>query len=161
MILQDSLSEKVKSPKSRLVFGRTNFVVYWRLYMANGAPPPVQQYSLKGPQVEPGAGYWMYCSQLHIPTIDELTQFTEDPHSPHFFPAPPDADVTAREFAELLELAQWRDDPCRLVNVKPCKERNLIPCKFPQELPMAFGCRRSISKLLNLQPPALGAVMVN
>jgi hypothetical protein len=129
--------------------------------MPNGNPPTIEKYSLKGPQVEPGAGYWMYCSQLHIITIDELTKLTEDSGSPHFFPEPPDAAVTAKEFGELLELARWRDDPCRLVNPTPCAKLNLTPCKPQKGLPGAFGCRRPISKLLNLAPPPLGAVMVN
>jgi hypothetical protein len=123
--------------------------------------PAIQKYSLKGPQVDPGASYWMYCSQLHALTIQELTQLTEDQTSNDFFPAPPNADVTAKEFDELLQLAPWRDDPCKLVNIKPCKKPELTPCKSIKELPQAFGCRRPISKLLNLTPPALGAVVVN
>ena len=123
--------------------------------------PPLGNYSLKGPQVEPGSSYWMYCSQLHLLTIAELTQLTENQTSKDFFPAPPDAAVTAREFEELLELARWRDDPCKLVNVRPCKKVELTPCKPVKELPGAFGCRRPISKLLNLTPAPLGTVVVN
>ena len=36
-----------------------------------------------------------------------------------------------------------------------------MPCEFDSKLPKAFDCRRPISKLLNLMPPPLGAVMVN
>lgn len=124
-------------------------------------PPPIQNYALKGPQVDPGASYWMFCSQLHAVTIQELTQLTENPASKAFFPAPPNAAVTAKEFDELLELARWRDDPCRLVNAEPCKDAELTPCKSQKNLPQAYGCRRPISKLLNLAPPLLGAVVVN
>src|SRR4051794_34580925 len=96
--------------------------------------PPVGKYMLKGPQVDPGSGYWMYCSQLHVLTLEELTQDTEDHGSRHFFPEPPDAAVTAREFQELLDLAGWRDDPCRLVS--PCprvEEGHRRPCHRPRE----------------------------
>jgi hypothetical protein len=106
----------------------------------------------------------MYCSQLHIVTIDELTKLTEDSGSDHFFPAPPDAAVTAQEFEELLDLAGLRDDPCKLVNTEPCPkstDKDRRPCKRPKELPMAFDCRRPISKLLNLVPTPLGGVLVN
>jgi len=131
--------------------------------MSSPAAPPVAKYALTGPQVDPGAGYWMYCSQLHVPTIDELLSITEDPGSRYFFPPPPDAATTAREFAELLDLARWRDDPCRLVSTGDCprvSERDRRPCHRPRELPQAYGCRRPISKLLNLVPPSLGAVLV-
>ena len=125
------------------------------------APPPVAPYALTGPQVEPGAGYWMYCSQLHIVRIEELTALTEDPTSDHFLPEPPDATVTAKEFDELVELAGQRDDPCKLVDVGKCKPIKGQPCDRAKELPKAFGCRRPISKLLNLAPPALGSVLLN
>jgi hypothetical protein len=132
---------------------------------ARMAPPSVEKYKLKGLQVDPGAGYWMYCSQLHVLTIEELTQVTENSHSDHFFPPPPpDAAVTAKEFEELLDLAKWRDDPCKLVSPSPCpkiKEDDRRPCHRPKELPQAYDCRRPISKLLNLTPPPLGAVLVN
>jgi hypothetical protein len=106
----------------------------------------------------------MYCSQLHIVRIEELTQLTEDTSSPHFFPEPPDAKVTAKEFEELVQLASWRDDPCKLVDTSKChkiSEKEEWPCHRPKDLPMAFYCRRPISKLLNLMPPPLGAVMMN
>jgi hypothetical protein len=126
-------------------------------------PPPVEKYQLKGPQVDPGSSYWMVCSQLHVLAIEELTQVTEDEHSRYFFPPPPDAAVTAKEFDELLDLARWRDDPCRLVSTSHCPkvgDGDRRPCHRPRELPGAFGCRRPISKLLNLVPPSLGAVLV-
>jgi hypothetical protein len=124
-------------------------------------PPPVAPYALKGPQVDPGAGYWMFCSQLHIVRIEELTALTEDTGSKHFFPEPPNATVTAKEFDELVELAGMRDDPCKLVNPGKCKPVEGQPCARPKELPGAFGCRRPISKLLNLTPPPIGGVLMN
>lgn len=127
------------------------------------ASPPVQPYALPGPHVDPGAGYWMFCSQLHAVRIEELTHLTEDAGSAHFFPAPPDASVTAQEFDELLSLARWRDNPCRLVDVskRPKVPDEGRPCHRPKDLPMAFEYRRPISKLLNLTPPPIGAVLVD
>ena len=124
-------------------------------------PPAVQPYSLKGPQVDPGSGYWMFCPQLHNVRIEELTALTEDPNSDHFFPPPPNATVTAKEFDELLTLAHERDDPCRLVDSSKCEKIGGRPCRRPKKLPMDFGCGWRISKLLNLTPPPLGAVLVN
>jgi len=104
----------------------------------------------------------MYCPQLHNVRIEELTALTEDPASEHFFPAPPNAAVTAQEFDELVRLSGERDDPCKLVNTKPCKEIKGAPCeRLKEDLPMRFDCRRPISKFLNLAPPPIGAVLVN
>ncbi len=131
----------------------------------NNAQQGGHKYSLTGPQVEPGAGYWMFCPQLHIVGIDELTRLTDDAASPHFFPAPPaeDGPQTEQEMDELLELARWCDDPCHLVHEDKdrCPRGEGVPCQRAGELPGAFGCRRPISKLLNLAPPPLGAVLVN
>ncbi len=125
------------------------------------APPNVQPYALKGPQVDPGAGYWMYCSQLHLVRIEELTALTEKTGSDHFFPPPPNAAVTAQEFDELVRLAHARDDPCKLVNVEKCKPIKGHPCHHDKDLPGAFDCRRPISRLLNLTPLPIGVVMVS
>src|SRR5215203_3084198 len=110
-------------------------------------PPAVQPYQLRGPQVDPGAGYWMYCPQLHNVRIEELTALTEDPASDYFFPPPPNAAVTAQEFDELVRLARERDDPCKLVNPSPCKRIRGSPCDRPKNLPGSFDCRQPISKL--------------
>jgi hypothetical protein len=103
----------------------------------------------------------MYCPQLHNVRIEELEALTENPGSDHFFPPPPNATVTEKEFDELVRLAHERDDPCKLVNPSRCKEITGIPCHRRKELPMAFDCRRPISKLLNLTPPPIGAVLLN
>lgn len=133
---------------------------------AGADPCVVPEYALTGRQVEPDAGYWMFCSRLKIVTIDELTAVTDDAGSRHFFPPFPDPcsdagrDETAQEFDELLDLVGRRDEPCSLVYTTPCGTLD-APCNFPQALPKSFGCRRPISKLFNLMPSALGAVLVN
>ncbi|HEX8285669.1 MAG TPA: vanadium-dependent haloperoxidase [Pyrinomonadaceae bacterium] len=115
-------------------------------------PCKPHEYSLAGMQVEPAAGYWMYCARLCIPTIEEVTKLTDNSRDEeNFFPPYPDpcdkkgAAVIEREMEELLELARRRDEPCSLVG-KP-------------EGPI--GRREPISKLLSLTPPPLGAVVVN
>jgi hypothetical protein len=109
-------------------------------------PCKPHEYALMGPQVEPDSSYWMYCSKLHIVTIDELKAFTDDKSKPDsYFPPYPDpctkegAAEIKKEMEELLELSKLRDDPCALVG----------------------GPRKPISKLLNLMPPALGATLVS
>jgi hypothetical protein len=114
-------------------------------------PCKVHEYALMGPQVEPQAGYWMYCAKLCVVSIKELTAVTDDPKSDGYFPPYPDpcskegAAIIQKEIEELVGLAQRRDDPCSLVGKAQGK----------------LGPRQPISKLLNLTPPALGAVVVN
>jgi hypothetical protein len=114
-------------------------------------PCKVHEYALMGPQVEPQAGYWMYCAKLCIVSIRELTAVTDDPKSDGYFPPYPDpcskegAAITQKEIEELVALSKRRDDPCSLVG----------------KAEGALGVREPISKLLNLTPPALGAVVVN
>lgn len=124
--------------------------------MSSGSPGSggIHEYALTGPQVEYEASYWMYCSKLCIPSIDALTKVTDDSSSgnqQHYFPPYPDpntpqgAAVIKAEMEELVELAHHRDDPCALVGAKSGK----------------LGLREPISKLLNLTPPPLGAVLMN
>lgn len=121
--------------------------------MSNGSNKPcvVPEYALKGPQVDPQASYWMYCSKLHIVTIEELTAVTDTKGPEGYFPPYPDpcdsagAETIQREMDELVELSKHRNDPCALSG----------PAQG------ALGLRRPISKLLNLTPPPLGAVVVN
>ena len=128
------------------------------------APSP---YSLTGPQVEPDAGYWMFCPQLRMVSIKELLHVTDNPHDPGYFPPYPDpctADgkaIVEKEIHELLDLQKHRDDPCRLVHPGKCPSLGPKPCEYVRELPHAFGCRAPISRLLNLQPLPLGAVAAN
>jgi membrane-associated phospholipid phosphatase len=131
-------------------------------------PCDVHEYALKGPQVQPDASYWNYCPQLRLISIDELTALTDDATSPFYFPPYPDPCTAAgqteikKEIDELLDLQKRRDDPCSLVNPGPgCPVLTDSPCQPRATLPEAFGCRAPISKLLNLQPFALGATMVN
>lgn len=109
------------------------------------------------------------CSKLHIVTIDELRAITDEPSEDGYFsPYPDPCDKegqaeTEREFAELLDLSKRRDDPCSLVNtgVAGCDQAYPKVCHFQSTLPKAFGCRVPISRLFNLSPPPLGAVLVN
>src|SRR5579885_1893059 len=126
----------------------------------------LHEYSLTGKQDEPQAGYWMYCSQLRIPSINELRRVTDNRDCACFFPEYPDPctkqgeKIIAQEFEELVELARLRDNPCCLVN-----DGNCIPtpeiCECERELPFNFGCRKPISRLLNIQPSPLSGVVVN
>ena len=119
------------------------------------------EYKLKGPQVEPDAGYWQYCARLRIVGIDEMRDLTDDKGSRQYFPPyPTDAKTIKKEFEEIVELSQRRDDPCFLVNAGPCKKSPDI-CEFEKKLPEVYGCRRPISRLWNLCPYPLGGVLVN
>lgn len=118
------------------------------------------EYALKGPQVEPAAGYWNYCARLCIVGVDELRALTDKKNDPHYFPPyPTDERTLHEEIDELVDLAQHRDDPCHLVDPKKCDEPPAV-CEFHKGLPKA-RCRRPISKLWNLCPYPLGAVLVN
>lgn len=113
-------------------------------------PCVVHEYGLMGPQVEPQAGYWMFCPKLRNVSIKELTAVT-DKAGADFFPPYPDpcskegAAEIQREIDELVELSKRRDDPCSLVGEPEGK----------------LGRRHPISRLLNLTPPPLGAVVMN
>src|SRR5829696_6557634 len=64
------------------------------------ALPPQNQYRLRGPQVEPEAGFWTVgpCPRLCTVSIEDLIQLTDDTASPHFFPPyPTDSDVVRDE----------------------------------------------------------------
>ena len=132
-------------------------------------PCEVHPYALGGPQVQPDASYWMFCSKLHIVTIDELLGVTDDPDQPTFFPPYPDPcsddgeAETKREFEELLELVKRRDDPCSLVNANVSGSEAAYPkvCEFSNTLPKADGFRAPISRLFNLHPSPLAAVLMN
>lgn len=119
---------------------------------ATGKPCEPDEYALQYPQVEPDSSYWMYCSKLHIVTIDELTAVTDDENNTDgYFPPYPDPctkegeEEIEEEMEELLALAKMRDDPDALTGAAQGD----------------LGPRLPISKLFNLMPPALGAVMVN
>ena len=121
--------------------------------MPDKEPCKPHEYALMGPQVEPAASYWFFCSKLHIPTFEEVTKLTDDKNSPDYFPPYPDPCSESgkkqiqEEIEELVALSRRRDDPCALVG--------------PADPKHDLGLRAPISKLFNLTPPALGAVLVN
>jgi membrane-associated phospholipid phosphatase len=135
--------------------------------MSSKEPCIVPQYDLRGPQVEPEASFWNHCPQLRLISVAELTAITDNKKDPGYFPPYPDPcdkrgrQIIEREFAELQDLAKRRDDPCSLENPGKCPPLGEKPCEFVKELPFAFGCRAPISRLFDLQPPALGAVQAN
>lgn len=131
-------------------------------------PCHVPEYALTGPQVEPEASFWNHCPQLRVISIKELISVTDDPNNPGYFPPYPDVctpegqDEIKKEFEELVNLWQLRDEPCSLeAPTGGCPALTAWPCEPIRELPRAFGCRAPISRLFNLMPPALGAVQVN
>lgn len=91
-------------------------------------------YNLFGPQVEPKAACWgNHAPSLHVVMPNEVTPIVG-------FPPYPTGTVANDELDELRELALLRDDPTALHSNTPGKER------------------RRISFLLQMRPPALGAV---
>ena len=121
----------------------------------------MDEYALKGPQVQPDASYWGFCSKLCIVPMEQILKTTDDESSSDYFPPWKDADVE-KELDELIELSHLRDDPCALVNPDACRGAALPPVCGPEKkkLPEAFGCRQPISRLLNLPAP-LGAALVH
>jgi len=117
-------------------------------------------YALTGPQVQPNASYWGFCPKLCIISVPELLKRTDDEHSADYFPPWEDGEVE-REFEELVYLSQHRDDPCALVAADKCKDLpDTCKSRAKVEVPKAYGCRRPISRLLNLPPP-IGAPMLH
>ncbi len=111
----------------------------------------------------------MYCSKLHLVTIDELQAETDYSSKKSFFPLYPDPCTddgkkqTEAEFAELMDLAGRRDDPCSLVSDKDrdSSQAYLGVCEFHDTLPKSYDFRAPISRLFNLHPSPLGAVLMN
>jgi len=110
-------------------------------------PPAIPRsttYSLRGPQVEPEAGFWTIspCAVPCIVRIQDLILKTDNPDDPCYFPDyPTDFDTLTEEIEELIELASLRDDPEALANPTSMNRRRL-----------------AISPFLQLRPPPLGAV---
>jgi hypothetical protein len=119
---------------------------------------PNAPYNLKGPQVEPEAGYWSVQSASRLPrvvTIDEVTKYTEDEAKyPDLFvpPYPRDPKVLAWEIRELVELQSQRDDSSKITG-----QFSEAP---PPEVPPIFRntTRLDLSDFLQLDPPPFGAI---
>ena len=119
------------------------------------------EYALKGPQVDPAASYWGFCPKLCIVPLEKLLKKTDDESSPDYFPPWEESEVE-REFEELVWLSKHRDNPCSLVSKESDCGEYPDPCKSNREVevPKKYGCRRPISRLLNLPPP-IGAPLVH
>ncbi|MDQ4030732.1 MAG: vanadium-dependent haloperoxidase, partial [Actinomycetota bacterium] len=107
-------------------------------------PPPVNTYSLPGPQVEPAAGYWTKdpCKVPCVVRIDpDLIAITDDATNDCHFPDYPTTPaVLDAEIQELLDLAQLRDDPDAVASNESDRRR------------------LAISPFLQLRPQPIGAV---
>jgi membrane-associated phospholipid phosphatase len=127
--------------------------------------PPMEapEYGLRGPQVEPGASYWSSppCPPPCVVTVAELTQWTDDPNHPCYFPPYPTGGTVDDELAELHALAQLRDDP-EAVASNNLRRRRLGISQFLQLVPQPLGAvvnteRRRDSSLITTGPERLMA----
>jgi hypothetical protein len=106
------------------------------------AIPGSTVYDLRGPQVEPQAGFWTInpCAIPCIVRIPDLIAKTDDPANPCYFPDyPTDPDVLRGEIEELIELASLRDDPGALANPTSTNRRRLAISPFLQLRPQPLG----------------------
>jgi membrane-associated phospholipid phosphatase len=97
-------------------------------------------YALSGPQVEPGASYWLQCPVPRPIPLDELIRETGPGGRFEFPDFPRDPAVVQDEFRELVELERLRFDPNQVPSTMRGRER----CP--------------ISTFLQLRPQPLGAV---
>lgn len=104
-------------------------------------PQAAPEYNLRGPQVEPAASYWLLCPAPCTPSIQQITERTDDEKNPCYFPPYPDDKVTRQEIDELKELACRRDDPEALFSTERGRER------------------KGLSMFLRLRQQPLGAVV--
>lgn len=104
-------------------------------------PTPRDEYDLRGPQVEPGASYWLLCPAPCAVHIREITERTDNPDDPCYFPPYPGEEETRAEIPELKELACLRDDPEAIFSNERGRER------------------MGLSLFLRLRPQPLGAVI--
>lgn len=126
-------------------------------------PPGTQQYDLRGPQVEPEAGFWTVspCPVPCVVRIEDLIKKTDDRKSDCYFPPYPTAPkVLVEEISELIELASRRDDPEALANPVPANPQtsSSVENVFPLNLPGGSRRRLAISPFLQMRPLPLGAV---
>jgi hypothetical protein len=108
-------------------------------------PPSIPRstmYGLRGPQVEPEAGFWTInpCAVPCIVRIQDLILKTDNPDDPCYFPDyPTDPDVVSGEIEELIELASLRDEPGALANPGAPSRRRLAISPFLQLRPQPLG----------------------
>ncbi len=108
-------------------------------------PPPIPlhpMYDLRGPQVEPEAGFWTInpCAVPCIVRIQDLIVKTDDPENPCYFPDyPTDLEIVTAEIEELKELASLRDDPGALANPASPNRQRLAISPFLQLRPQPLG----------------------
>jgi PAP2 superfamily len=124
------------------------------------APPGTQRYNLRGPQIEPEAGFWTIspCPVPCVIRIEDLIKITDNRRSECYFPPyPTNSNILNDEIAELIELASLRDDPEALANPMP---GNPQPSSSVQNVFPLPGNRRrlAISPFLQMRPQPLGAV---
>jgi membrane-associated phospholipid phosphatase len=103
-------------------------------------------YALSGPQVEPGASYWLLCPRPCPIPLEKILARTDTPGDPFFFPDyPTDPAVVLDEFRELVELERMRFDPAQVPGTRPGRERCPISTFLqlrPQPLGAVFGYAR-------------------
>jgi hypothetical protein len=111
------------------------------------------EYNLPGPQVEPGAAYWIRCPRPCPVSLDALRAITDDPANAEYFPPyPTDLATIDEELCELEELALLRDEPYRIQGTEKGRER--LPLSiFLQLRPQPFGA--AINTARDNQPPVL------
>jgi hypothetical protein len=140
-------------------------------------PPPIPAnttYELRGPQVEPEAGFWTInpCAVPCIVRIEDLILKTDDPGNPCYFPDyPTDPDTLTGEIDELIDLASLRDNPGALADPTSTNRPRLAISPFlqirPQPLGAVFNRERSedepviltgreLSRYFEAETPGLG-----
>jgi len=122
-------------------------------------PPPLpapplsnQRYALRGPQVEPEAGFWTLCTIPCVIQIRDLVKRTDKDGPCYFPPYATDAGILRGELDELIELASLRDDPSAVSSTDPTRPRKGIS-PFLQLRPQPVGAVVNIER-----DPVLGAV---
>lgn len=104
-----------------------------------------QKYDLRGPQVDPGASFYLDCfarNPLRLVTVAEITARVPAAQNPF----PTQALAVKRELQELIELARLRDEPGVIAQPKMMAAAGM-------------GERRPLSLFLNLRPQPLGTVI--